>query len=173
MTDTETTVDYSEYDSESIDDMIDDFASESKLEYPLKDVDRYKAKIKFSLVKVIPPVSIGDVGSEHIQKSRKSFASAKEANKNSRQAKTSARENLNTARLTELSQLKRFHQNIAEREIREGERLRVESIQHAKEGSKHLNEAAKEFFKSTNFKNRKVEERKGVPYIQLYLPVGL
>ena len=165
-------VDYSEYDSESIDDMIDDFAFESKLAYPLKDTDRYKAKIKFSLVKVISPVSIGDVGSEHIKKARKSFASASEANKNSRESKTSAREHLNKSRSTELSQLKRFNENIANREIEEGERYRIESIQHAKEGANHLKEATKEFVKTSSFKDRKVELRKGVPNIQLYLPVG-
>ena len=39
-------------------------------------------------------------------------------------------------------------------------------------GSKYLKEAAEEFFKSSSFKDRKVEPRKGVPNIQLYLPVG-
>jgi hypothetical protein len=87
---TKTTVDYSEYSSESIDDMIEDIAAESKLQYPLKN-DGHKAKIDFNIMQVISPVSIGNEGGEHIKEANESFKAAKEANRASREAKNASR----------------------------------------------------------------------------------
>ena len=183
---TKTTVDYSEYSSESIDDMIDDIAFETKLQYPLNDTDRYKAKINFTIMQVIAPVSIGDEGGEHIKKANASFKSAKEADRRSREAKNKSRTKLNQSRTAPEStgggssmyrmvtgaKSKEDFINESNELSRQSENLSQQSVQHAKEGAEHTKEAFEAFVKSSKFSDRSVDRRPDVPSIQLYLPVA-
>jgi hypothetical protein len=54
----------------------------------------------------------------------------------------------------------------------ESEKLSQQSLQHAKAGANFLKEAFDDFTSSSNFTDRKVIKRDGVPTIQLYLPVA-
>ena len=182
---TKVTVDYSEYSSEYLDDMIEDIAAESKLQYPLKN-DGHKAKIDFKIMQVIPPVSIGDEGGEHIKKANASFKAAKEADRRSREAKNASRTKLNQSRTAPEStgggssmyrmvtgaKSKEDFINESNELSRQSEKLSNQSVRYAKQGAEHTKDAFDAFFESSKFSDRKVKERDGVPTIQLYLPVA-
>lgn len=177
---TKVTVDYSEYSSESIDDMIEDIAAESKLQYPLKN-DGYKAKIDFKIMQVVAPVSIGNEGGQHVRNANKSFKAAKDANRRSREAKNESRTKLNLAKTYENStglvdSIAEYSAGQARKSSKrlsaESESLSKKSIRHAKEGKESLSKAFDEWFKSSKFSDREVRPRENVPSIQLYLPVA-
>jgi hypothetical protein len=140
-------------------------------QYPLENQDQYKAKISFRLMEIVSPVQVGNEGAEHIKKAKSSFESARDKNKGSRDAEKEARSNSQRARLTELSSLKRFYENIAKSETQRSENLRQESVQHATDGAESLKDAADEFMSSFKFSDRQVI-LSDTPGIELYLPVG-
>jgi hypothetical protein len=175
---TKTTVDYSEYSSESIDDMIEDIAAESKLQYPLKN-DGHKAKIDFNIMQVISPVSIGNEGGEHIKEANESFKAAKDANRRSREAKNKSNTHLNRSKTlgklkddAEAQAISRALEQSSKRNSAAAKKLKEKSLKHATAGKESLKEAFDDFTSSSNFTDRKVIKRDGVPTIQLYLPVA-
>ena len=176
---TKTTVDYSEYSSESIDDMIDDIASETKLQYPLNDTDRYKAKISFTILQVLAPVAIGNEGGEHIKKANESFKAAKEANRRSREANNKSNTHLNRSKTLEKLEddaqaqaISRALKKSSKQLSTASENLSNQSVKHATEGKDSLKEAFNAFTQSSKFSDRSVIRRPDVPSIQLYLPVA-
>ena len=176
---TKTTVDYSEYSSESIDDMIDDIASETKLQYPLNDTDRYKAKISFTILQVLAPVAIGNEGGEHIKKANESFKAAKESNRRSREAKNKSNTHLNRSKTLEKLEddanaqaISRALKKSSKQLSTASENLSNQSVKYSTEGKDSLKEAFDAFTQSSKFSDRSVIRRPDVPSIQLYLPVA-
>lgn len=153
------------------------------LKYPIHNTDEYKAKISFTIMQVIPPVSLGDEGGEHLKKAQSSFKASKEAAKLSKQKakeSRSATKKLNDwiestpdggkslATIGRTQQLEKESNRLTS----ESEELSKKSVQHAKDGAKSSAEALSAFLDSSNFSDRKVEPRKEASKIQLYLPVA-
>lgn len=175
-----------------------DPCASNTLAYPLENQEQYKAKINFTILKVIAPVSLGDEGGQHIKKANQSFNSAKEANRDSREAKNAARTKLNQSKtapttadrsgdpfessaplragsgLFRSSQTKVKEDFIKEHNqlVRSSNKLSQQAVQHAKDGAKSLQDAFEAFVDSSEFSDRQVMRREDEPSIQLYLPVG-
>lgn len=152
--------------------MLDPCGPSNTLSYPLENQEQYKAKINFSIMQVIAPVSIGDEGGEHIKKASASFKSAKEANRASREAKNESRSMLNASKI-ESNPTTQSAQVIKSKQLNsESNTLSQQSVQHAKEGAEHTKEAFEAFLKSSKFSDRSVARRENEPNIELYLPVA-
>ena len=152
--------------------MLDPCGPSNVLSYPLENQDQYKAKINFSIMQVIAPVSIGGEGGEHIKKANASFKAAKEADRASRETKNASRSMLNASKI-ESNPTTQSAQKIKSKQLEsESNTLSQQSVQHAKEGAEHTKEAFEAFLKSSKFSDRSVTRRENEPSIQLYLPVA-
>lgn len=165
--------------------MLDPCGPSNTLSYPLENQEQYKAKINFSIMQVIAPVSIGDEGGEHIKRANASFKAAKEADRSSREAKNASRTKLNQSRTAPEStggspmyrmvtgaKSKEDFINESNELSRQSEKLSNQSVQHAKEGAQHTKDAFDAFLKSSKFSDRSVARRENEPNIELYLPVA-
>lgn len=157
------------------------------LSYPLENQEQYKAKINFTILQVIAPVSIGGEGGEHILKANASIKAAKEADRASREAKNRSRTRLNDAKRYEENpyNFDQIHADYSARNARKdakryeakSDTLSQQSVQHARNGAESLKDAYTAFVDSSKFSDRTVERRKDdkghdEPSIQLYLPVA-
>lgn len=148
--------------------------------YPVENQDQYKAQISFRLMEIVPPVSIGNAGGEHIKKANASFRAARNSNKEYRSLKSESKEHLQTARVYENDMsmndsIRKYsadqERKRSERKLSQSEQKKEESIKHSREGRESLSEATEAFFKSSNFSDRQVLPSYS-PGIKLYLPVG-
>lgn len=165
---------------------LDPCRPSNALSYPLENQEQYKAKINFTVLQVIAPVSIGDEGGDLVKQANKSFKAAKEANRSSREAKNESRTKLNQSktapestgggsslyRMVTGAKSKEDFINESNELSRQSKKLSEQAVQHAREGAEHTKEAFAAFFKSSKFSDRSVERRPDVPSIQLYLPVA-
>jgi hypothetical protein len=151
---------------------LDPCRPSNALSYPLENQEQYKAKINFTVLQVISPVSIGNEGGEYVKQANQAFSSAKEANRSSREAKNASRTLLNASKNPSNLSTQSAQRIQSKQLASESEKLSKQSVQHAKDGSKHVQDAFAAFFKSSKFSDRSVERRPDVPSIQLYLPVA-
>ena len=160
------------------------------LSYPLENQEQYKAKINFTILQVIAPVSIGGEGGEHILKANASIKAAKEADRASREAKNASRTKLKQSKTAPestgggswfppmlVAKSKKDLINESNELSRQSEKLSNQSVQHARNGAESLKDAYTAFVDSSKFSDRTVDRRKDdegndEPSIQLYLPVA-
>ena len=69
--------------------------------YPVENQDQYKAQISFRLMEIVPPVSIGNAGGEHIKKANASFRAARDRNKDYRLFEKTSKALLQESRTTD------------------------------------------------------------------------
>ena len=174
MPESKTTVDYSEYSSESIDDMIEDSVN---LKYPLNR-EGYGASITFTLMET---KTFADIKGESTSFSAMSSAfkgarsasnEAREAGKKARTQTKTAKELLSkvtptsgTAYKTEIVRTEAAAQRNNER----SESKKKESVALSRQGSELLVKSITETGKNAE---RTTAPRDGVPKIQLYLPIS-
>ena len=174
MPESKTTVDYSEYSSESIDDMIEDSVN---LKYPLNR-EGYGASITFTLMET---KTFADIKGEST-----SFSAMSSAFKGARSASNAAREASKKARSAQkqkeeldkgvgsliLRDIESTKQEVSSR-IKEynqtSDQKKSESLALSRQGSELLVKSITETGKNAE---RTTAPRDGVPKIQLYLPIS-
>ena len=139
--------------------------------YPVENQDQYKAQISFRLMEIVPPVSIGNAGGEHIKKANASFRAARDRNKDYRLFEKTSKALLQESRTTDDPILKNSKENKSAELKSSAQEAKEKSIKHSREGRESLNEATEAFFKSSDFSDRQVLPSHS-PGIKLYLPVG-
>lgn len=155
-------------------------------QYPLENQDQYKAKINFTIMEIVPPQAKGDIKNEHWKNAQSHFKAAKDADKKAKEAYRLANKSKRAAVTTrnylengsfddnERKQLQGgidWAESNAKKSQAEYEEAKKNSFELSKKGSGELMSGTKKFLESTKYTDREVMP-KGVPNVQLYLPVG-
>ena len=171
MPESKTTVDYSEYSSESIDDMIEDSVN---LKYPLNR-EGYGASITFTLMET---KTFADIKGESTSFSAMSSAfkgarsaanEAREAGKKSRQSFKKYKESESSLAGGALQGAVGLYKKESEDLKNKSESKKKEAVALSRQGSELLVKSITETGKNAE---RTTAPRDGVPKIQLYLPIS-